>query len=85
VARHDTTRREKIFFCGLEMLEFTVAGHRQVTTRTDEDCRLDWKKVFCLSLPVNVNARRLLSCSVGPYNVNRPSFVDSVTVPVIYC
>jgi hypothetical protein len=37
----------RIFLCGFHMLEFTVAGHRQLTIKTDKDCRLEWKKTFC--------------------------------------
>jgi hypothetical protein len=62
--RHDTTRHDKIFLYGFDMPEFTVAGHRQVTIKTGKDCRLDWKKLFCLSLPVDVNKLCLLSCCV---------------------
>jgi hypothetical protein len=56
-ARHD-----KIFLYGFDVLEFTVGGHRQVTTKTNEDCHLHWERIFCLSLLVDVSARWLLSC-----------------------
>jgi hypothetical protein len=75
--RRGTTRHDKIFLYGFDMLEFTVTGHRHVTTQTDKDCHLDWTKIFCLPMPVDVNACwllscRIVSCPVGPYNVTRP-------------
>jgi hypothetical protein len=46
---HDTRRHDKIFLYGFDMLEFAVAGHRQIATKTDKDCRLHWKKIFCVT------------------------------------
>jgi len=33
-ARHDTTQHDLILSHGFDILEFTLAGHRQVTTKT---------------------------------------------------
>jgi len=52
-ARHDTTRHDdKIFFFGFDVLESTLAGHRQVRTKTDKrQFCFTWKKrIFCLSV-----------------------------------
>jgi hypothetical protein len=70
--RHDTTRRDVTWqniFYDFDMLKFTVADYRRVTARTDKDCCLDWKKICRLSLPVDVNARWLLSCRVVPCRI----------------
>jgi hypothetical protein len=37
MARHGTARHDKIFFSGFDVPESTIAGHRQVTTKTDKD------------------------------------------------
>jgi hypothetical protein len=31
---YGTARHDEIFFCGFHMLEFTLVGHRQLTTKT---------------------------------------------------
>jgi hypothetical protein len=35
IMQHDTTRQNEIPLYGFDMLEFTVAGHRQVTAKTN--------------------------------------------------
>jgi hypothetical protein len=66
IIRHDTTRHDKIFLYGFDMLEFTVSGHRQVTTKTDElSFGLD---EIILSLPVDVFCR-VVSCRVVPCRI----------------
>jgi hypothetical protein len=63
--RHDTTRHDKIFLYGFDMLEFTLAGHRKVKIKTDKDCHL--KKIFCL-IAGRCECRLAF---VASYNVNR--------------
>jgi hypothetical protein len=82
IIRHDTTWHDKISLYGFDTLEFKVAGHRQVKTKTDKDCVAGiGSKGYsaclltagrCEGTQIFVVSCRVASRRVVSYNVTRP-------------
>jgi hypothetical protein len=84
MARHDTTRRDKIIFYGFHLLEVLLVHQRQLTKKivslalTEQNTLLVCA-CHCMSCVLtDGRCERTLvfvvSCRAVPYNVNRPLF-----------